>query len=727
MKHAVCIALASVLMASAGNLVRSQDSLNVSMVAEVVFWDGLNEVVKSGNYLYASAGAEGLHIFDVSDPEDPIEVGCCNTPGFVEEIVLSGNIAYVADDTCGLRAIDVSDPYHPFEIGCYNTAGHAHGLEARNDYVYLADGWQGFRIVDVSNPANPTETGYLPLGGWDPGTNKIALYGNYAYVTYSECECGWGGQLFVIDITDPSDPLIVDSLGTEQYVTSAEIFDHYLCTASFGNYYGIYIYDVTDPYNVVQVSLMGNFFEPGDVFVVGSTMYVTDFTEGLSVVDVSNPGTPVLLGSSSIVSYPHGITVENGLAYVGGWQSGLTILDISDPLNIATVSSLNRVGVNQEVILSNGCAFVANENMGLCVFDITLPQNPSFVTNCDVGDGWKAMDIEGNYCYMVSDENFYNDDGYFYIIDISNPQEPFMVSETFYIYDLTGIEVFESIAYLGTVEYELMIVDVSDPHSPSLVNMFNIGGMTQNIEINGRYAYAAADNYGLVILNVEDPTNPFTVGVFPDGEARDVAVVGDIAYLAASGHGLYAIDVSNPNNPVQVARLFGGAWHDIEVVGNHLYGACYWNGFKVINVTNPDTLIQTGYYELEDDAYGVAVDGDYSYIAADDEFVVLDHSVATGVNHTESVTILRGFALSQPYPNPFNPTTVLTYSLSLASAVELKVYDLLGRKVAEVVSGWKSAGVHRVIFNGTNLPSGIYFARLTSGDFQQTQKLLLVK
>jgi len=59
--------------------------------------------------------------------------------------------------------------------------------------------------------------------------------------------------------------------------------------------------------------------------------------------------------------------------------------------------------------------------------------------------------------------------------------------------------------------------------------------------------------------------------------------------------------------------------------------------------------------------------------------------------------------------------------------VSLRVYDTSGRFVGKLVDGWRQAGKHQAIFDGSDLPSGIYLARLTAGKFQQTQKLVLMK
>jgi hypothetical protein len=85
------------------------------------------------------------------------------------------------------------------------------------------------------------------------------------------------------------------------------------------------------------------------------------------------------------------------------------------------------------------------------------------------------------------------------------------------------------------------------------------------------------------------------------------------------------------------------------------------------------------------------------------------------------------YSLMQNYPNPFNPTTTITYSIPKNGLVALKVYDILGKEVAELVNEAKEAGDYSVTFNASELPSGIYFYTLTSGNFIATKKLILLK
>ncbi|NQS98600.1 MAG: T9SS type A sorting domain-containing protein [candidate division Zixibacteria bacterium] len=85
------------------------------------------------------------------------------------------------------------------------------------------------------------------------------------------------------------------------------------------------------------------------------------------------------------------------------------------------------------------------------------------------------------------------------------------------------------------------------------------------------------------------------------------------------------------------------------------------------------------------------------------------------------------FGLYAAYPNPFNPTTILSFNLPRSMDVSLVVYDVLGREVDRLYEGWCSAGNYEVTFDASGLPSGIYFVDFDAGDLSQTQKLLLLK
>ncbi|MDD5360952.1 MAG: FG-GAP-like repeat-containing protein [Ignavibacteria bacterium] len=85
------------------------------------------------------------------------------------------------------------------------------------------------------------------------------------------------------------------------------------------------------------------------------------------------------------------------------------------------------------------------------------------------------------------------------------------------------------------------------------------------------------------------------------------------------------------------------------------------------------------------------------------------------------------FELSQNYPNPFNPVTTIKYALPKSSFVNISVYDMLGRKITELVNSNRTAGTYEVKFNADNISSGVYLYKLTAGDFYQVKKMIILK
>ncbi len=106
---------------------------------------------------------------------------------------------------------------------------------------------------------------------------------------------------------------------------------------------------------------------------------------------------------------------------------------------------------------------------------------------------------------------------------------------------------------------------------------------------------------------------------------------------------------------------------------------------------------------------------------------VLSNIPQTVVAVEEEKMIIGGYSLSQNYPNPFNPATKIKYSIPAGQKVELKIFDLLGREITTLVNEYKSAGHYETEFNGEYLSSGVYLYRLTTGDYSETKKMLLIK
>jgi hypothetical protein len=109
-------------------------------------------------------------------------------------------------------------------------------------------------------------------------------------------------------------------------------------------------------------------------------------------------------------------------------------------------------------------------------------------------------------------------------------------------------------------------------------------------------------------------------------------------------------------------------------------------------------------------------------------------SLPTGVQEKPTVALPQELTLIGAYPNPFNPTTTISYNLNSAGQVKLQVFDVLGRTVSEIALGSQTAGTHKTQFTAADLSSGVYFYRLqwvsaANGltHFSSTSKLMILK
>jgi hypothetical protein len=102
-------------------------------------------------------------------------------------------------------------------------------------------------------------------------------------------------------------------------------------------------------------------------------------------------------------------------------------------------------------------------------------------------------------------------------------------------------------------------------------------------------------------------------------------------------------------------------------------------------------------------------------------------SLTTGVSRDSSLIVPRAYSLHQNYPNPFNPSTTIEFALPHSGFVTLKVYNVLGEEVANLVGGNHAAGRFKATWDASSMPSGVYFYRLIVGQFSNVRKMILMR
>ena len=104
-----------------------------------------------------------------------------------------------------------------------------------------------------------------------------------------------------------------------------------------------------------------------------------------------------------------------------------------------------------------------------------------------------------------------------------------------------------------------------------------------------------------------------------------------------------------------------------------------------------------------------------------------DARISLILRPSQGVELPKAFALNQNFPNPFNPSTVIQYALPIASRVSLKIYDLLGQEVITMVDEIQDAGYKLATWDASSVSTGVYFYRLTAGNFTEVKKMMFVK
>jgi hypothetical protein len=210
--------------------------------------------------------------------------------------------------------------------------------------------------------------------------------------------------------------------------------------------------------------------------------------------------------------------------------------------------------------------------------------------------------------------------------------------------------------------------------------------------------------------------------------------------FAATQSDQYQITETGMSHPILIESIEGNVSVGDEIVA-------YANGdvvgaIKITDLNSSSLLVAWEGYENYNISLDGYTEGDnielrlWSYAENTEKHVEMDLNnyhygstpLTTGnIIVTDELAVPENFALSAAYPNPFNPTTTVNYRIPQDSNVKVEVYAMTGQLVTELVNQNQTAGYYQITWNAGTQPSGIYFVKLTAGNFSQIQKVMLVK
>ena len=272
--------------------------------------------------------------------------------GVAYDIVYRDDVAYVSGNN-GVEVFDVSDRENPVKLTRIENNNGAFGLELLGELLYIAGTSDGFFIVDVSAPSDPVVLGSLPMTAID-----LSVEGDFAYVSS-------GASYYIIDVSDPENPEEVSTVPgvgrTDHLLVKGDIL--YLGETLVG----LNVYDVSDKAQPLFLRTVPGTVGIFDIEADGSTIYLACHDSGVKILDITNNTSPRVIGSFNNGGEAYGIHVIGNYLLVADLQQGVEILDINDrefPTLMTSWTETHPHGVSGD----SEYIYLADQDDGLEIF-----------------------------------------------------------------------------------------------------------------------------------------------------------------------------------------------------------------------------------------------------------------------------------------------------------------------------------------------------------------------
>ncbi|MEO5927691.1 MAG: hypothetical protein ABIO72_03135 [Patescibacteria group bacterium] len=602
----------------------------------------ISQLAVAGRYVYAvqsSIGADGLYIFDVSNPSAPTTTGSISS-GLTDpsNVYVSGKYAYISV-VDGLSIVDISNPSKP-QILSYASAsptGFVGNITVDKGYAYVAKVSGGFTIFDVSNPSAPTSVGALFTAS---STRGVAVSDGYAYLTKSN------GKLEIINVSNPAAPVLVGSIVLPDDIRGMTLAGKYVYLQGTAT---LSIVDVSIPSAPVRVAQTPVADTGRDLAVSGRYLYsiggssanaflrtydlggadIANATIGSLQMGVAAVDTNLTVGNDLMVR--HGLNVGGGGIHTDGTisASGLSLTSFTSVTTVASVIPGGSFDADTIDIQGKYAYITDAGSVKFRVYDITRPSAPTLVTSTTIGSIGQ-MEVAGRYAYVANGTGSAG----FEVVDISNPSSPTIIGTMASASSASGgLAVAGNNVYLSASAQGVRVIDITDPTTPTTTGFARGFSNPQTIRIQGRYAYVSdlGGSAGFVrVVDTASSTAPSIIGSLSmTSYVYDMAVQGKYLY-GLDGTNLDVVDVSNPKAPVQVAtsthHASAGA-SALVLYGNYVIVALAADGVEIFDVSNPLAPVSVKY--LPDIAQGhycsqLRVVGRYLYGACTEGFFTYD-------------------------------------------------------------------------------------------------------
>jgi hypothetical protein len=748
------------------------DPTSPTLLTSVTLGDSPTGIALSGDHVFTTDWLGVLRTVRVADTIDPHLAGSTSVIYPEGQLALAGDHAYLADGMFGLRVIDIRDPANPVIVGTADTPGAAEDVDVSGNLAYVADGTFGYlQVVDISDPTNPTVLGQ----GSDPGGKGVDVQGHLAYVA-----AGLNG-FYVLDVSDPTSPTLRGADGslasTHDVVVTGDlayVADEYDCLG---------IYDVSDP---TDPTLLGGLDPPGlgygfAVDVSGDFAYVAEADSGLRIIDVATPSAPSLAATVTTGGIVYGVRVDGDRAYLADNQNGLYVVDVSDPYQPAILSGgLVPPGSSYafDVALAGDFAYLAAQGLHAIqvlqrrlqltgdrgqstTLPVALPspvlaaritpvESPSVDWEITAdGATWQSI-ASGTWTELTSPGS---DLRWRSLLSLSHPDtvpavhelildwlyaEP-LISDVADIpddqggqvrvswnrsahdaagteYEITGYSLWRKIA--GSVSRRRVSVLAEAPVRPAATLPLGSWDYVTTVPARGD------DTYNVVAPTLCDST---VAGDCYSTFFVSAMTSSPLVFFDSPPDSGHSIDNIAPRPPDGL-NLAGTvlSWDALDAED--------FDYFSIYGGDGPDVGEATLLGHTVDIEWNVAGSlHAWYHVTATDQAgnEGAASSLENGATLAPALPRDPSFELHPVRPHPVRGPAFIEFTLSAPGPAKLALYDVAGREVAELRSGWLPSGPQSLTWDGRDsgghpLGPGVYFLRLEAGGEIRTRKVVMV-
>jgi len=338
-----------------------------------------------GNYAYVASGDAGLKVVNIEDPRQPQLISTLDVSGYLRNVYVHPSVITNSEgqanlyafgvggsdkNPSGLWIIDVTNPQNPRQIGSYQTSEPVLDIsvDGRAAYLLLED--HGLLTLDIGDPT-------VPQLRWSQGSegdySRVYRVGRRLYVAKKS----QGVQLFHMENIEAPGLVFKFATGALMF-QDIVVSDNYAYAVDSER--GLWVIDISELKSPTISEFDSTPGTPRGLTLANGRLYLADGGKGFRIYSIENRSNPELIGNFEAMHFALAVAVRGEYAYVANAHSGLAIFNLKDPANIAHVASFQTRAPALDVAVYGNFAYVAEGVTGVEVIDVSNPHSPRIVT-----------------------------------------------------------------------------------------------------------------------------------------------------------------------------------------------------------------------------------------------------------------------------------------------------------------------------------------------------------